>query len=40
MLGGDRLALARLITQVENRSDAVPDIMRTVFGWDPDQEGY
>jgi LAO/AO transport system kinase len=30
MLGGDRLALARLITQVENRTDAVPLIMRAV----------
>jgi LAO/AO transport system kinase len=30
MLGGDRLALARLITQVENRSAAVPAIMRAV----------
>lgn len=30
MLGGDRLALARLITQVENRTAAVPTIMRTV----------
>ncbi len=28
MLAGDRLALARLITQVENRTEAVPDIMR------------
>src|SRR5262249_31895313 len=28
MLGGDRLALARLITHVENRSPAVPEIMR------------
>lgn len=27
MLAGDRLALARLITQVENRTDAVPAIM-------------
>ena len=32
MLGGDRLALARLITHVENRSAAVPDIMRAVHG--------
>jgi LAO/AO transport system kinase len=32
MLAGDRLALARLITQVENRSAAVPDIMRAVHG--------
>lgn len=30
MLGGDRLALARLITLVENRAAAVPDIMRAV----------
>ena len=30
MLGGDRLALARLITQVENRTDAVAVIMRAV----------
>jgi LAO/AO transport system kinase len=30
MLAGDRLALARLITQVENRSAAVPAIMRAV----------
>ncbi len=28
MLAGDRLALARLITQVENRSPAVPEVMR------------
>jgi len=32
MLTGDRLALARLITQVENRSDAVPAIMKAVHG--------
>jgi LAO/AO transport system kinase len=32
MLAGDRLALARLITLVENRSDAVPAIMRAVHG--------
>jgi LAO/AO transport system kinase len=32
MLGGDRLALARLITQVENRTAAVPEIMRRVHG--------
>jgi LAO/AO transport system kinase len=31
MLKGDRLALARLITQVENRSPAVPAIMKTVY---------
>jgi LAO/AO transport system kinase len=31
MLKGDRLALARLITQVENRSPAVPSIMKTVY---------
>lgn len=30
MLGGDRLALARLITQVENRTDAVAEIMRAI----------
>jgi GTPase len=30
MLGGDRLALARLITHVENRSAAVPAIMKAV----------
>jgi LAO/AO transport system kinase len=30
MSGGDRLALARLITQVENRTAAVPAIMRAV----------
>jgi LAO/AO transport system kinase len=30
MLGGDRLALARLITLVENRSALVPEIMRRV----------
>ena len=33
MLRGDRLALARLITHVENRTPAVPDIMRAVHGW-------
>jgi LAO/AO transport system kinase len=32
MLRGDRLALARLITHVENRTPAVPDIMRAVHG--------
>ncbi|HEU5320250.1 MAG TPA: methylmalonyl Co-A mutase-associated GTPase MeaB [Methylomirabilota bacterium] len=32
MLGGDRLALARLITHVENRSSAVPAIMKAVHG--------
>jgi LAO/AO transport system kinase len=31
MLGGDRLALARLITHVENRTPAVPAIMRAVY---------
>jgi GTPase len=31
MLKGDRLALARLITQVENRSPAVPAIMKTIY---------
>jgi LAO/AO transport system kinase len=30
MLEGDRLALARLITQVENRAPSVPEIMRLV----------
>jgi LAO/AO transport system kinase len=30
MLDGDRLALARLITRVENRAPEVPDIMRAV----------
>jgi LAO/AO transport system kinase len=32
MLAGDRLALARLITLVENRAEAVPAIMRAVHG--------
>jgi GTPase len=32
MLGGDRLALARLITHVENRTAAVPAIMKAVHG--------
>jgi LAO/AO transport system kinase len=32
MLAGDRLALARLITLVENRSGLVPEIMRRVHG--------
>jgi len=32
MLAGDRLALARLITHLENRTDAVPAIMRAVHG--------
>jgi LAO/AO transport system kinase len=32
MLGGDRVALARLITQVENGTPAVPEIMRAVHG--------
>src|SRR5918993_45373 len=32
MLSGDRLALARLITHVENRSPAVPSIMKAVHG--------
>jgi LAO/AO transport system kinase len=31
MLAGDRLALARLITHVENRTAAVPAIMRAVY---------
>ena len=30
MLAGDRLALPRLITQVENRTAAVPEIMRAI----------
>ena len=34
MLHGDRLALARLITQVENRSAAVPTIMKGIHGRD------
>ena len=34
MLHGDRLALARLITQVENRSAAVPTIMKAIHGRD------
>jgi LAO/AO transport system kinase len=38
MLAGDRLALARLITQVENRSAAVPAIMRAVHA--RAQRGY
>jgi len=32
MLQGDRLALARLITHVENRTAAVPQIMKAVHG--------
>src|SRR5262245_59021105 len=32
MLAGDRLALARLITRVENRADDVAEIMRAVHG--------
>jgi LAO/AO transport system kinase len=32
MRAGDRLALARLITQVENGTAAVPDIMKAVHG--------
>ena len=32
MLGGDRLALARLITHVENRTAHVPAIMKAVHG--------
>ncbi len=36
MLRGDRLALARLITQVENRSAAVPAIMKAIHGKDRD----
>src|SRR5436309_2787541 len=31
MLEGDRLALARLITRVENRTPEIPEIMRAVF---------
>ena len=38
MLGGDRLALARLITVAENRSDAVPAVMRAVHA--RAQRGY
>jgi LAO/AO transport system kinase len=38
MLGGDRLALARLITIAENRSDAVPAVMRAVHA--RAQRGY
>ena len=38
MLGGDRLALARLITLLENRSGAVPEIMRGVHA--RAQRGY
>jgi LAO/AO transport system kinase len=38
MLGGDRLALARLMTLVENRSAAVPTIMRGVHA--RSQGGY
>src|SRR5712691_2740424 len=34
MLHGDRLALARLITQIENRSAAVPTIMQAILGRD------
>src|SRR3989442_16036372 len=30
MLAGDRLALARLITQVENRTEAGPAVMRAI----------
>src|SRR5919201_5720951 len=30
MLGGDRLALARLITLVENASPLVPEVMRRI----------
>ena len=32
MLDGDRLALARLITRVENRAPEVPEIMRAIHG--------
>jgi GTPase len=38
MLGGDRLALARLMTLVENRSPALPEIMRGVHA--RAQRGY
>ena len=38
MLGGDRLALARLMTLAENRSPAVPEIMRGVHA--RAQRGY
>src|SRR5688500_20320783 len=32
VLAGDRLALARLITHVENRTAAVPAIMKAIHG--------
>jgi GTPase len=32
MLHGDRLALARLITQVENRAETVPAVMKAIHG--------
>jgi LAO/AO transport system kinase len=35
MLAGDRLALARLITHVENRTEAVPSIMQAIHGHGP-----
>ncbi len=38
MVAGDRLALARLLTHVENRTDAVPAIMRAVHP--RSQQGY
>ena len=38
MLAGDRLALARLITLVENRSPAVPAVMRAIHA--RSQRGY
>src|SRR5262245_959094 len=38
MLGGDRLALARLITLVENRNAAVAEIMRGIHA--RAQDGY
>ncbi len=38
MRAGDRLALARLITLVENRSAAVPEIMKAIHGHG--DEGY
>jgi LAO/AO transport system kinase len=38
MLGGDRLALARLITHVENGTSAVPDIVKALHG--AGRDGY
>ncbi|MBI3969443.1 MAG: ATP/GTP-binding protein, partial [Chloroflexi bacterium] len=31
MLNGEQLALARLVTAIENRSPAVPEIMRSIY---------